>query len=84
MATRNFDDSMEQHYSSTLGSHYDSIHAMMHLAMNVSDYAIYLIDTEGSIATWNAGAKRLKGYEYDDVFGKHYSMFFTQIGRAHV
>jgi len=77
MATRNFDDSMEQHYSSTLGSHYDSIHAMMHLAMNVSDYAIYLIDTEGSIATWNAGAKRLKGYEYDDVFGKHYSMFFT-------
>jgi len=78
MASRNFDDSMEEKYSSTLGSHYDSIYAMMHLAMNVSDYAIYLLDAEGYISTWNAGAKRLKGYDYDEVFGKSYSMFFPQ------
>jgi PAS domain S-box-containing protein len=51
--------------------------AMMHLAQNVTDYAIYLLDTEGRVVSWNAGAKRLKGYEFEEVFGRHYSMFFT-------
>jgi PAS domain S-box-containing protein len=51
--------------------------AMMHLAQNVTDYAIYLLDIEGRVVSWNAGAKRLKGYEFEEVFGRHYSMFFT-------
>jgi PAS domain S-box-containing protein len=50
--------------------------AMMHLARNVTDYAIYMLDVEGRVLSWNAGAKRLKGYEFEEVFGKHYSMFF--------
>jgi PAS domain S-box-containing protein len=50
--------------------------AMMHLALDVTDYAIYMLDAEGRIVSWNAGAKRLKGYEFEEVSGKHYSMFF--------
>jgi len=51
-------------------------YAMMHLARNVTDYAIYMLDAKGRILSWNAGAKRLKGYEFEEVSGKHYSMFF--------
>jgi len=54
----------------------DYDYAMMHLARNVTDYAIYMLDVEGQILSWNEGAKRLKGYEFEEVFGKHYSMFF--------
>jgi PAS domain S-box-containing protein len=44
----------------------------------VVDYAIYMLDPEGRIATWNPGAQRLKGYTESEVIGRHYSMFFTE------
>lgn len=44
----------------------------------VVDYAIYMLDPEGRIASWNAGAQRVKGYSAPEVIGRHYSMFFTQ------
>ena len=44
---------------------------------NVPDYAIFLLDAEGRVATWNAGAQRLKGYRAEEVVGRHYSLFFT-------
>jgi PAS domain S-box-containing protein len=47
----------------------------------VVDYAIYLIDPDGHISTWNAGAQRIKGYSADEVIGQHYSMFFTEEDR---
>ncbi len=47
----------------------------------IVDYAIYELDAEGRIATWNAGAERLKGYRPDEVVGRHYSMFFPQEDR---
>jgi PAS domain S-box-containing protein len=47
------------------------------LLESVVDYAIYMLDTQGRIATWNAGAERLKGYTSDEVLGRHFSMFFT-------
>jgi PAS domain S-box-containing protein len=43
----------------------------------VTDYAIYMLDPEGHIVSWNPGAQRLKGYSASEVIGKHYSMFFT-------
>ena len=43
----------------------------------VTDYAIYMLDPEGHIMSWNAGAQRVKGYSEAEVLGKHYSMFFT-------
>ena len=48
----------------------------------VVDYAIYLIDPEGRIATWNPGARRLKGYEGAEAIGQHYSLFFTEEDRG--
>jgi PAS domain S-box-containing protein len=43
----------------------------------VTDYAIYMLDAEGRIATWNPGAQRFKGYEADEIIGEHFSRFFT-------
>jgi PAS domain S-box-containing protein len=43
----------------------------------VTDYAIYMLDPEGHILSWNPGAQRVKGYTQSEVIGKHYSMFFT-------
>src|SRR4051794_9610492 len=44
----------------------------------VADYAIFLLDAEGRIRSWNTGARRLKGYEADEILGRHFSTFYTQ------
>lgn len=46
------------------------------LVQGVTDYALYMLDPNGIITTWNAGAQRIKGYEPAEVIGRHYSMFF--------
>jgi len=43
---------------------------------NVRDYAIYMLDPNGYITSWNLGAERIKGYHADQIIGKHYSLFF--------
>src|SRR4051812_12404062 len=43
---------------------------------SVKDYAIFMLDPQGNIATWNAGAERAKGYRADEAIGRHFSMFF--------
>ena len=48
------------------------------LVDGVRDYAIYLLDTEGYITTWNPGAQRIKQYTPDEIIGKHFSRFFIQ------
>ncbi len=47
------------------------------LVESVRDYAIFMLDTEGHVATWNEGAKRLKGYTEEEVLGKHFSIFYS-------
>jgi PAS domain S-box-containing protein len=42
------------------------------LVEGVSDYAIYMLDTNGRVASWNTGAQRIKGYRRDEVIGKHF------------
>lgn len=44
----------------------------------VTDYAIYMMDPDGVVVTWNAGAEHLKGYKASEVIGKNYSLFFTE------
>ena len=44
----------------------------------VQDYAIFMIDTEGVVTSWNAGAQRIKGYLRDEIVGRHFSHFFTE------
>ncbi|MGD0348176.1 MAG: sigma 54-interacting transcriptional regulator [Terracidiphilus sp.] len=45
---------------------------------SIGEYAIYLLDHEGHVLTWNPGAERIKGYKADEVLGLHYARFFTQ------
>ena len=45
---------------------------------SIGDYAIYMLDPEGHIVTWNAGAERLKGYKAEEVLGLHFSRFFVE------
>jgi PAS domain S-box-containing protein len=53
------------------------------LVLSVRDYAIFVIDPGGRVATWNAGAERIKGYEASEVIGRHFSVFYTQEDREH-
>ena len=50
---------------------------MRSIVESVRDYAIFLLDREGYILTWNPGGERLKGYAANDIIGKHFSRFFT-------
>ncbi|HJT42536.1 MAG TPA: PAS domain S-box protein [Rhizomicrobium sp.] len=47
------------------------------LVQGVTDYAIYMLDPEGLVSSWNAGAERIKGYSSDEIIGKHFSQFYT-------
>jgi PAS domain S-box-containing protein len=44
----------------------------------VTDYAIYLLDPSGVVATWNPGARRFKGYAANEIIGQHFSRFYTE------
>lgn len=46
------------------------------LVESVRDYAIFLLDTRGNVASWNAGAARIKGYAGDEIIGRHFSAFY--------
>ena len=47
------------------------------LIQGVTDYAIYMLDPEGRVTNWNAGAERIKGYSPDEIVGEHFSRFYT-------
>jgi len=48
----------------------------------IEDYAIFLLDTRGYIASWNRGAARIKGYAPHEIIGQHFSRFYTDEARA--
>ncbi|WP_244276544.1 MHYT domain-containing protein, partial [Methylobacterium indicum] len=52
------------------------------LLQSVTDYAIYMLDRDGVVANWNAGARRIKGYEAEEIVGTHFSCFYTEEDRA--
>ena len=52
-----------------------------HLVQGVTDYSIYLLSTEGLVASWNAGAQRIKGYAPEEIIGQHFSRFYTEEDR---
>ncbi|TDF81484.1 nitrogen regulation protein NR(II) [Pseudomonas sp. H9] len=51
------------------------------LVQAVVDYAIYMLDPQGHVVSWNAGAQRIKGWRAEEVIGKHFSLFFTEQDR---
>ncbi|RAI44099.1 PAS domain-containing hybrid sensor histidine kinase/response regulator [Rhodoplanes roseus] len=52
------------------------------LVKGVTDYALYMLDPNGNITNWNAGAEAIKGYTADEIVGQHFSRFYTDHERA--
>jgi PAS domain S-box-containing protein len=52
------------------------------LVSGIADYAIFLLDRDGNVVTWNQGAERIKGYVRADIVGRHFSIFYTPEDRA--
>jgi len=52
------------------------------LVKGVEDYAIYMLDTQGRVSSWNAGAQRIKGYTEAEIIGRHFSTFYPPDDRA--
>jgi len=53
----------------------DSVFKLM--VASVRDYAIFALDPTGHVASWNAGAERIKGYRANEIIGRHFSVFYT-------
>ena len=52
------------------------------LIEGVSEYAIFMLDANGRVATWNSGAERIKGYTATEIIGQHFSTFYPEEARA--
>ena len=52
------------------------------LVQSIVDYAIYMLDPNGRVTSWNAGAERIKGFKADEIVGKHFSEFYTEEDKA--
>src|SRR5919206_99703 len=48
----------------------------------VQDYAIFMLDPDGNVSTWNTGAERIKGYKASEIIGQHFSRFYPEEDRA--
>ncbi len=55
---------------------------MQMLIEAVVDYAIFMLEPDGRVATWNSGAERIKGYTAQEIIGKHFSCFYSEAERA--
>ena len=55
------------------------------LVEGVKDYAIFMLDPQGRVVSWNPGVERIKGYEAEEIIGEHFSRFYTEddIARGH-
>jgi PAS domain S-box-containing protein len=52
------------------------------LVQSVTDYAIYMLDPNGLVSSWNAGAERIKGYLPEEIIGQHFSRFYSEEDRV--
>ena len=72
---------MTHQVSRSEGSHADE-NRYRQLVDAITDYAIYMIDPNGIVTSWNAGAERFKGYSAEEILGRHFSIFYTEEDRA--
>jgi PAS domain S-box-containing protein len=70
---------MQQRERPTASSPDDRRYRMLIEAIN--DYAIYMLDPDGRVSSWNPGARRFKGYEESEILGEHFSRFYTEADR---
>jgi PAS domain S-box-containing protein len=65
-----------------LGARESPVQQLALLVDSVTDYAIFLLDPEGNVLTWNPGAERTKGYTAAQIIGEHFAVFYTEEDRA--
>ena len=65
-----------------LGRLQESERSFALLVDSVTDYALFMLDPTGRIVSWNSGAKRIKGYEAEEIIGKNFECFYTEEDRA--
>ncbi len=53
-----------------------------YLVEGVADYALYMLDLDGVVTSWNIGGQRIKGYAPHEIIGQHFSRFYTEADRA--
>jgi len=75
---RTLNDSLEARVQLRTAELRNSEELFRSLIDGIKDYAIMMLDPAGNVASWNAGAKRIKGYEADEILGKHISCFYTR------
>src|SRR6187402_92126 len=56
----------------------DPEHVFRLLVEGVTDYALFMLDPQGHVASWNPGAERLKGYTREEIIGRHFSVFYAR------
>lgn len=76
----NFEGTLEDTISSLQRMHQNDEQFRL-LVTNVGDYAIFMLDPEGKVITWNRGARLIKGYTANEIIGQHFSIFYTQEDR---
>ncbi len=59
----------------------DSERLFRTMVESVTDYAIFVLDPQGYVVTWNPGAERLKGYKPSEIIGQHFSVFYPQVDK---
>ena len=69
------DITLRKQYESRLRESEELFHIQVE---GVKDYAIFMLDAQGNVLNWNAGAERLKGYRDEEIIGKHFSCFYPE------
>jgi PAS domain S-box-containing protein len=85
---RRLNDTLEQRIEErtrevreVFGKLHESERHFRHLVESVIDYAIFMLNPEGFVTSWNSGAERIKGYGADEIIGQHFSLFYTEDDR---
>ena len=74
-------ETLETRVAERTAALYQSEQQFQQLVMGIADCAIYMMDPNGFIVSWNAGAERIKGYAAAEIVGKHFSTFYTEEDR---
>ena len=74
-ATLSFVRDVTEQKAATVALH-RSDEQLRSIVESVKDYAIFLLDPEGNVVSWNPGAERIKGYHPDEIIGEHFSRFY--------
>jgi PAS domain S-box-containing protein len=73
------EETLRQHAEARIHASEERFHQLVDA---ISDYAIFLLDPTGHVASWNPGVEKIKGYRQEEILGQHFSVFYTPEDRA--